>query len=284
MRRGRPDSPWPRAFVPCAAAPAAAAASLGAAAHAFRGAILAAALALVAVPTLAQPLPAVAQFPADSLPPLTVEPTAGGHTRALRIVRLEFAGLRRTPVALAERAAGLAVPVPASPEAIGAAAERLRDSRLFRSVEVHTRPGEQPGDVVLVFDVRENQPHLRFGFGYEDYSGWYLIPVQLNADNLTGRGEGLTLGARLGYRVAGVELALRRPGRALALDYWELKLRAERRCRRPGACGFSSSGSWSSPSCCRCCRRPSLRASCSDAASTRCSRRGCRRRPARAWR
>jgi outer membrane protein assembly factor BamA len=119
------------------------------------------------------------------------------------------------------------VPSPATPEAIAAAADRLRGSRMFGRVDVHTRAGDRPGDVVLVFDVRENQPHLRFGLGYEDYSSWYLIPIQLNADNLTGHGEGLSFGARFGYRVAGLDLSLRRPAARDARDFWELRARGE---------------------------------------------------------
>lgn len=169
----------------------------------------------------------LATGPARAQDATTAAPPAGEQARALVITRVEFTGLTRTPLARAERAAGLAAPLPASAEVISEAADRLRASRLFRSVTAHTRPGERPGDVVLVFEVEENRPHLRFGLGYEDFSSWYLIPVQLNADNLTGHGEGLTLGARLGYRVSALELALRRPGRASSLDFWELKLRAE---------------------------------------------------------
>ena len=72
---------------------------------------------------------------------------------------------------------------------------------------------------MLVFDVQENRPHLRFGVGYEDFSSWYLLPAQLNADNLTGHGEALRLSARVGYRVAGVDLTLRSTADAAARDF-----------------------------------------------------------------
>ncbi|MBI5710662.1 MAG: BamA/TamA family outer membrane protein [Candidatus Eisenbacteria bacterium] len=145
----------------------------------------------------------------------------------LVVERIEIAGAARTSTALALAAAGIATGDPASPEAILAAAERLRESHLFREVEVHTRRGSAPGRVVIVFAVRENRPHLRLGLGYEDFSGWYLIPVQLNLDNLSGRGEGLSLNTRLGYRVGGVDLTLRRPRLQSSRDFWELRLRAE---------------------------------------------------------
>lgn len=168
--------------------------------------------------------PALAQLELrDSVTtPVPVHPA-----RALNITRVEFTGLTRTGAARAERAAALTLPAPATSEAIAAASERLRASRLFASVDAHTRPGDEPGDVVLVFDVRENRPGIRFGLGYEDYSSWYLIPAQLHADNLTGHGESLSLGARVGYRVAGFDLTLRKPATRESRDFWETKLRAE---------------------------------------------------------
>jgi outer membrane protein assembly factor BamA len=178
-------------------------------------AVLVAAFVLAGSPLGAQPAPGPA--------PVGETPAA----RELVIRRIEFAGLGRTPLDRAEQATGLELPAPATPEVILAATARLRESRLFGAVDVRTRPGEQPGDVVLVFEVQETRPHLRFGLGYEDFSSWYLIPVELNADNLTGRGEGLSLGARIGYRVTGLDLVLRRPGRASALDFWQLKLSGE---------------------------------------------------------
>lgn len=173
---------------------------------------------------LALPAAARAQIALrDSVtPPATSRPA-----RALTITRVEFTGLSRTSAARAERAAGLALPAAATREAIADAAARLRASRLFASVDPHTRPGGAPGEVVLVFDVREARPGVRFGLGYEDYSSWYLIPAQLQADNLTGHGEGLSLGARVGYRVTGLDLALRRPAPRETRDYWETRLRLE---------------------------------------------------------
>lgn len=141
--------------------------------------------------------------------------------------RIEFTGLTRTSEALARRATGLELPAPATPERIESAAEHLRESRLFRSVEVHTRPGAVPGQVVLVFDVREARPVLRFGLGYEDFSGWYLIPAELAADNLTGHGEGLSLSPRIGYRTTGLDLTLRRPALTSARNFWEVRARGE---------------------------------------------------------
>ncbi|MCC6651423.1 MAG: hypothetical protein IT348_09785, partial [Candidatus Eisenbacteria bacterium] len=154
-------------------------------------------------------------------------PAARVPARTLTIERIEFAGLSRTPVERAERAAALALPATASVEVIEAATARLRASGLFRAIDVRTKPAGEPGRIVLVFEVQESRPHLRFGLGYEDFSSWYVMPAQLNADNLTGHGEALRLSARVGYRVAGLDLTLRRPAGESALDFWELRLRGE---------------------------------------------------------
>jgi outer membrane protein insertion porin family len=159
--------------------------------------------------------------------PGTVAARDSQEPAGLVVERVEFDGNTRTSTGLALTAAGLGVGEPASPCAILAAAERLRGSHLFRDVQVRTRRGSEPGRVVVVFVVRENRPHLRLGLGYEDLSGWYLIPVQLNMDNASGRGEGLSLNTRLGYRVAGLDLTLRRADLQVPRNYWEVRLRGE---------------------------------------------------------
>jgi outer membrane protein insertion porin family len=144
-----------------------------------------------------------------------------------RIQEIVFEGNHRTASDLARSVLGLSPGDPADPAALLAAADRLRDAHLFRSVRVHTRPGSRPGRVVVVFTVEERRPHLRLGAGYEDLSGWYLIPVQLDMDNLTGHGEMLRLGLRVGYRVGGFVLDLRRPGMIRGRGFWHLQMRAE---------------------------------------------------------
>lgn len=153
--------------------------------------------------------------------------TASAPARVLTLRRVEFTGLAKTSPTIANRVADLSVPAPASPEAIAAATERLRASGLFRSVDAHTRAGDVPGDVVLVYDVRENGPHLRTGLGYEDDASWYLIPLQFDAGNFTGRGDRLTFGARFGYRVAGLDLALRHPASRAGGTWWQLRASGE---------------------------------------------------------
>jgi len=147
--------------------------------------------------------------------------------RRLVIERVEIAGNTRTSESLVLAAAGLKAGDAASASSILAAAERLRASRLFRKVHVHSRPGADPGRIIVVFVVKENRPHVRLGLGYEDFSGWYLIPIQLNMDNLTGRGESFNLSSRFGYRLSGLVLTYRRSSFHNPLTYWEVRLRGE---------------------------------------------------------
>ncbi len=159
---------------------------------------------------------------------------AGSHVSGpypLTIERFEFNGNTRTSNSLALMASGLAVGEVATPMSIHAAAERLRESHLFREVAVHTRPGSRAGLVDVVFSVKENRPHLRFGVGHEDFSGWYLIPVQLNLDNLTGHGETVRLSTRIGYRLSGLVLSIQRPLLGSSKTTWELRLRGESQAR-----------------------------------------------------
>jgi outer membrane protein assembly factor BamA len=79
----------------------------------------------------------------------------------------------------------------------------------------------------VVFSVKENRPHVRLGLGYEDFSGWYLIPIQLNMDNLTGHGEAFNLSSRIGYRLSGLVLTYRRSDIHNPLTFWEARLRGE---------------------------------------------------------
>jgi len=143
------------------------------------------------------------------------------------IEQIEVRGNTRTPAGDAIVVAELREGGPASAHLIQAAAERLRQSHLFQEVSVHTRPGSAPGHLIVVFDVSESRPSLRLGVGYEDLSGWYLIPVQLNLDNLSGHGEHFDLSARFGFRLQGLVLTHRRPSLTDPRCFWELALRAE---------------------------------------------------------
>lgn len=193
--------------------------------------LLAVLLALVALAPLGAIASARTESPQGPPTPQAAGPpiaTSTGVTPAVRTIeRVEFRGLARTRPHVAARIAALVAGAPADFEAILAATERLRASGLFRSVEPSTRPGEAPDGIVLEFVVVETRPHLRFGVGYEDFSSWYLVPAQFAADNLTGRGESLRLAARIGYRVAGADLAFRSTTDPAARRWWELRVFGE---------------------------------------------------------
>jgi len=165
--------------------------------------------------------------------PAPAAPVSGAASpaRTLVLERIELEGNTRTGLATVLDRIDLRPGEPLRIDRLETAAEDLRRTRLFREVAIHTRPGSAPGRVVAVFRVRENRPHLRLGAGYEDLSGWYLIPLEFNLDNLTGRGEALSLATRFGYRVSGLVLNLRSSSAAAKRSFWMARLRAEEQSR-----------------------------------------------------
>ncbi|MFN8547414.1 MAG: BamA/TamA family outer membrane protein [Candidatus Eisenbacteria bacterium] len=135
-------------------------------------------------------------------------PTIARGQEARRLERVEIEGKHRTDDWRILRRLALTPGEPIDATRLLQAKRALEQTGFFREVTVHTRPGSAPEQVIAVFGVEERSPHLRFGAGYEDLSGWYLLPVQVVADNLTGREESLRLSARLGYRLAGAALEL----------------------------------------------------------------------------
>lgn len=158
---------------------------------------------------------------------LSIPASAQPGTRALVVESIEAVGNTRTSLDRVTRIADLAAGDVIAPELLLEAAERLRESHLFRNAEVHARRGSAPGRVVVVFDVEENRPHLRLGAGYEDFSGWYFIPIEANLDNVTGHGEQLRLRTRFGYRVGGLVADFLKPDLSDPRRYVGLRVRAE---------------------------------------------------------
>ena len=122
----------------------------------------------------------------------------------LTLQSIEVRGNDRTSSAVVERQLGLHPGQPVDGALLADAVEDLRRRELFTSIAFHTRPGDERGAVVLVLDVVERGPDLRFGTGRSDLDGWYLIPVELSLDNALGRGEEAAVQMRLGYRHAGL--------------------------------------------------------------------------------
>jgi outer membrane protein insertion porin family len=183
--------------------------------HRALGAGLAIVLALAG-----RPSDAAGQAP----PPAAVAPTPP-EPRLLTIERIDVRGLTRSSRDVALDRFPLRPGDGVTPERLARAVDALRATRIFRTVEVHTQPARERGSIVVVLEVEETRPSVRFGVGYSDLSGWYLIPAQLNLDNLTGHAERLDLSLRLGYRVSGLVLALR--NRFSGSGLWEARARAE---------------------------------------------------------
>ncbi|MDO9695464.1 MAG: BamA/TamA family outer membrane protein [Candidatus Latescibacteria bacterium] len=129
---------------------------------------------------------------------------AAADDGGLTLQAIEVRGNDRTSSAVVARQLGLSPGQPVDGALLTAAVEDLRRRELFSSVAFHTRPGDERGAVVLVLDVVERGPDLRFGTGRSDLDGWYLIPVELSLDNALGRGEEAAVLVRLGYRHSGL--------------------------------------------------------------------------------
>lgn len=189
---------------------------------------LALGLALFVLPGWA---PAAQASPGQGEPSATAPADSGSVTaaavRELVIERIEVEGNTRTAAAIIEAVAGITAGDQATSDAILSATDRLRRSQLVRAVDVHTRQGSAPGRVVIVWTVQERRPQLRLGLGFQNLAGWYLIPVQLNLDNITGHSERFDLSLRFGFRVVGLVGRYRRPSLQDSRHFWEVAARVE---------------------------------------------------------
>jgi len=129
----------------------------------------------------------------------------------VQIEAIEVEGNRRTSEATIWRYLGLRPGDEAPIDSIVAAFERLDESGLFESVEFASRPGTGRGRIVLHLDVVEQSLDFRFGAGYQDLSGWYLIPAEFRFDNRLGRGERTRLHLKFGHRLSGIHLLYEEP-------------------------------------------------------------------------
>lgn len=98
----------------------------------------------------------------------------------------------------------------------------LRASGVFTSVDFRTSRGSERGRFVLHLLVEEQGIEFRFGTGYRDLDGWYLIPAQLRMDNRLGHGERWRLQVRAGYRVIGIEGIAEEPHFGDGRNSWKI--------------------------------------------------------------
>ncbi len=113
-------------------------------------------------------------------------------------------GNERTAEIVIHQIAGIAPGKRVTPDEILIAVERLRVSELFEVVEFSTRRGDERGHILLDLQVEEKGVEFGFGAGYQDMSGWYLIPAELRFDNRLGRAERSRLQLKFGYHLFGL--------------------------------------------------------------------------------
>lgn len=144
--------------------------------------------------------------------------------RTLTLERIEVEGNTRTSRDAVLRRFPLHEGDAVTPERILDAIDALRATEVFASVDFRTGPGTGRGLVALTLDVREKGVELRFGTGYRDLDGWYLVPAELRFDNRLGNGERLRITSKLGYRLGGVEITFAQPAAgARGRTYWGIE-------------------------------------------------------------
>ncbi|MEZ5064432.1 MAG: BamA/TamA family outer membrane protein [bacterium] len=138
-------------------------------------------------------------------------PAVSPPARPLIVDEITLEGATRTSLDVVSRYLPLAAGDAVTPDQLLAAVDELRGSDLFAEVDFRTVRGDERGHLRLVLTAREHGPDVRFGTGFRDLDGWYLIPLQLRWDGLLGRGDRLRAQFGLGYRLAEVRLAFEEP-------------------------------------------------------------------------
>ena len=137
--------------------------------------------------------------------------TESAAPRALTLETLSIDGATRTSRETVLHRFPLREGEAVTPERILDALDALRAADLFASVDFRTEPGSARGLMRLRLLVKEKGAELRFGTGYRDLDGWYLVPAELRFDNRLGHGEHLRLTSKIGYRLGGVGFAFEQP-------------------------------------------------------------------------
>ncbi|MFH1278220.1 MAG: BamA/TamA family outer membrane protein [Candidatus Eisenbacteria bacterium] len=140
---------------------------------------------------------------------------------------LEITGNTRTPERVAWLYLGLNPGAEVTAGGLVVAVDELRREGPFESVEFWSSPGSEKGRIVLHLDVVEKGFQFRFGMGFQDLSGWYMIPAELRYDNRFGRGEHLRFQVRLGYRTGGGWFVYEEPRAGDGRTWWGLRLGGE---------------------------------------------------------
>ncbi|MBN1824647.1 MAG: BamA/TamA family outer membrane protein [Candidatus Eisenbacteria bacterium] len=129
----------------------------------------------------------------------------------LIVEAIEVTGNDRTKESTIWAALGLEPGESVPPDSLPRAIENLRESEIFADVDVSSRRGSERGRIVLIVDAKEKPVEWRFGAGYQDLSGWYLIPVEFRADNRLGNGERVRAQVVIGNRMSGATFRYEEP-------------------------------------------------------------------------
>ncbi len=118
------------------------------------------------------------------------------------VEKITVEGIRKTRPYVVTELLPYAVGDTLTEDAIHAGVEIIRQSHLFKSVTLKPRAGSMPGYLHLIFVISERYwPTLQFKGGYSELSGWYITPVSLNLDNLSGFGNRISVDLTWGYRI-----------------------------------------------------------------------------------
>lgn len=131
---------------------------------------------------------------------------------SLIIERIEIVGATKTKPHVIHRYLSLKAGDAVTPEAIDRDYEALTATHFFKKVEFSSKPGLEPGKVILVIEVVERRwPWLEFAGGFSELEGWYIVPAGVRFDNTFGNGN--IAGGRfiIGDRTGGFYLHFRQP-------------------------------------------------------------------------
>ncbi|MCP4571342.1 MAG: BamA/TamA family outer membrane protein [bacterium] len=154
------------------------------------------------------------------------DPVVPVDLRILRLEKVTVSGATRTSHEAVVEHLPLQAGQPIDQATLVAAVEELRASRLFRQVEFYTRPGSARGQIILVLDVQEHGADFRWALGNTDLDGWYLVPIKMAWDNVSGRGDFLDAQWRFGFRHNGFLLNYGQPNLDGGRAYWGVRLGA----------------------------------------------------------
>lgn len=82
--------------------------------------------------------------------------------------------------------------------------QRLRQTNFFQDVEILIMPGSAQSQAVVTVKVKERRwPYFQFKSGFNELDGWYISPLGVRLDNLTGHGNYFGYEFLLGDRFVG---------------------------------------------------------------------------------